>query len=98
LTTSHHAFKPRDVKSSKISLITWVPFTASSVLYTSVVLNIILFKMIYFCKVQGKNEKAYNHLILFVNQAPYDKVRRHLPTISEKSGCFNCLEAQLLLP
>jgi hypothetical protein len=47
--------------------------------------------MIYFCKVQGKNEKAYNHLILFVHQSPYDKVRRHLPKIIVKSGCFQLL-------
>ncbi len=43
--------------------------------HTGFSLNIIFFKMIYFCKVQGKNGKAYNHLILFVHQSPYDKVR-----------------------
>jgi hypothetical protein len=65
--------------------------TASSVLYIQVVLNIIFFKMIYFCKVKEKNEKAYSHLILFVHQSPHDKVRRHLPKISVKSGGFQLL-------
>jgi hypothetical protein len=90
-TTSHNAFQPRDVKPSKISLITWAYSTASCVLVIQVVLKIIFFKMIYFCKVQEKNEKAYSHLILFVHQSPYDKVRRHLPTFSVKSGCFELL-------
>ncbi len=90
-TTSHNALKPRDVKSSKISLITWAHSTTSSVLYTWVVLNFIFFKIIYFCKVQGKNYKAYIHLILFVHQSPYDKVRRHPSEISVKSGCFQPL-------
>ncbi len=90
-TTSHNALKPRDVKSSKISLITWAHSTSSKVLYTQVVLKIIFLKMIYFCKVPGKKEKAYNHLILFVHHSPYDKVRRHLPKISVKSGCFQLL-------
>ncbi len=89
--TSHNALKPRYVKSSKISIITWAHTTASIVLHIQLVLNIIFFKMIYFCKVQEKHEKAYDHLILFVHQSPYDKVRRHLPKIYVKSGCFQLL-------
>jgi hypothetical protein len=45
--------------------------------------------MKYFCKAPRKNEKANNHLILFVHQQSlFDKVGQHLPKSFREPGSF----------